>query len=231
MLYGVETQNWTPLAGPPGGPLAPVISLDFVNHIYTNNGSPMTAADVVSNTSRISGSGLSVISGSHVNLLNETLALLLTLSWSVIITFSPVSGVAIISTRAFLLTVGDLSLNAQLAMYTLGEGGGFYQTVYVEINSATTTLRNADSFNVSNAQTSFVSKLGYTRTDTHSGTTVGGATMDSECVDNTVVHSADFGSTLTQAQCADGNSGSLGFIQKIEIYPALSDASMTLLTA
>ncbi len=212
-------------AGPEPGGSNLIASLDFVNGIYSVNSVTQTVGQVVNLTGRVSGNGLSVISGTPVQLLGATLTMLLTFEWSIVITFSALAD-AITTTRCFLLTLWDTGLSNQIALYTIGDGALMWGIMF-EGNGG--TERFVENFDDAPGIIG-INKLGYTSTIARCAVSTNGCTAVS---DTTSFNATSFSPALTQAQAADGNNGTTleGYIRKIEIYDVVDGATLASLTS
>lgn len=222
MIYGIVAEQ-PPVSG--GGP-TPRSVLDFVAHTYVCDGSTLTAADVISDTSRISGNGLEIISGSPVAFMGAPLTILLGGQWTVIIEFN---STAVVSDRLFLLSIFDATVpegtNNQIALYTVDNGS------YQESNFSTSTFR---SISGDGSAISGLNRCGYTRTDSHASVSLNGEAVGVNNRDNTALTIASWSpNPPTQAQAADGNNPPTheGYIRKISIYSPQSDSILSTLSA
>lgn len=235
MIYGITAFD-NPVAEIPTGPTG--ASLDFINGVYTLGSTPLTADQVVTDTARISASGLSILgavgsSSAYAAVVpsGDLLTFLLGMDFTVIATADMLSGAFVASAiNNFILIADDLSLqNASLALQA--QAG---------ISGATANLAEFDGGALNPTcftdalSTAGINRYGYTRQSGHRATTFNGIGMVANGADSTAVSSWAY----PAAQCGlafSWNTGvdgaTVGYIRKLEFVNPVSDLQLVALTA
>lgn len=195
-----------------------IASADFVNGVYTYEEDTLAASDVVDDTGRISGSGLSLLTDTPVMILNQFLDRLLTLDWTIVIEVDAGTPVSF-AHRLYLMVLLDPVLsNNEIDCYTLNLFG----------QMAENSLTNVNRFVDDNSAGGVVgiNKYGYTRVDSFMAMSVNGAIAD---FSNDPI--TDTTCTEVQFASSDRGPGVSGYIRKLDIYASVLPAAMPALTA
>lgn len=214
MMLGTCAQPLVRVTGG-GGLLA---SADFINGVYSVGGSTVTAADVVSDTDRISASGLSILADAAVSLLGDFRDSLLSADLTAVIEWSAAASEGT-GHRVFLLSLSAAD-SSELSPYTIN----LFPVLYQSLQPFGAGLDREVDFD--DQATIGTNKLAVTCTESRlSGSLNGGAvatTTDSLSP-----------ATFTSASIAshNGTTDPAGYIRKIDVYSSVSDADLPSLSA
>ncbi|TPI13881.1 hypothetical protein [Mesorhizobium sp. B4-1-1] len=175
MMPGVAAQPLRRHSSGGGGGISNEWSLDFLNEVYTKNGSPVSLADIIDKPERVGANGLEILDNDadgSVSIIGDLLADLITAAWTVVIEFEKVA----IDTLAELLLVADIDLNHSIAVdvYTSMQG---YDSGFI--------IRTVDN---DGEYRSGVHKVAFTRTDNLVGISTDGGAADADTTPNTTLN-------------------------------------------
>lgn len=209
MLYGIiaaEGNNVTPIGG--GGLPTAVASADFVNQVYSYSGSSKTLADIITQTGNRSASGL--VLGPSSTVLNDFLAVLNTLSWTVVVDFVPNSSGFTAGFNIIFVEGTRTAFADYCSFYTTTGYAGFFE----QDDSA-----NQRGFDyVTDQMTVDVpNKIACTRINSRASLSINGAAVLSSSSPLTTI------ATDTFVFC-DTSASSMGFLRKIDIYSPQPDS-------
>ncbi len=222
MIYGIEdVTTGTAPSGPPGAPTLRG-TLDFVNNTYDfDTVTSLTLAEVVNLTGRRSASGLEIIAGTPVQLLNDPLDFLLAASWTVVIDFHVNAATGFPGRRLFLATVFDTGFNDQVAIFTTGDGT-LWSDLFEDNGAGDTREAFGDAGVAANANY----KMACTRVTSHIAVSLAGETIGVDQVSNISINISSWTFPPSQVQIADGNDSGTheGFIRSIAFYDPVDDS-------
>lgn len=188
-------------------------TLDFVAGNYSFNETTLTAAEVIDDTGRIDGNGLSIISANPVNFLGDVATLLLSGNWTVVIEYTAASGAP--SLRLWLLTCLHDFFSDVIQLYTVNRFATFF-----DLAVASTSRLMEDGVNQGSVG---VNKIAWTRSDA-AAMSINGNAVISDVTNVT-------GIVINQAQCADANGAAgASYIRSITILPVQANSALPALS-
>ncbi len=213
-----------------GGSPTALVDLDFVNNVYTVNGSPVALAAIIDLTARRSASGVSFLAGQPpVQFLGDILTLLLTGSWTYVCEYLAASDTTGNSAELDVLSIADnpTAFNSSIILTIQGGGSNIF-TAFDEDNGVGDTR----SWFADTEGNSGVNKSAWTVTNTHSAGDMNGDAVNGNSTDNTPININSFSPALANAQIGEAINVLAGsFIRHVWIYAPLADSELPALTA
>lgn len=206
MMLGMIAQRAAPEAS--GAILA---LADFVNGVYSVGETSLTAADVVDDTGRISGSGLSITTA-EVELLGAFAALLLEANWTVVVEFSA-NTPAGSGHRLYLTYLIEAADSDEASIYTQNLFGYMFDSN----SSESPSTREATDFVTQGVVGT--NRIAATRTDAGIAVSLNG---EPAFADSNAMLAAGYDGAFCGLHT---DTGTAGHIRRIEVYaPVLSAA-------
>lgn len=212
MMLGMIAQRAAPQAS--GAILA---LADFVNGVYSVGETSLTAADVVDDTGRISGSGLSITT-TEVELLGAFAALLLEANWTVVVEFT--AGTPAGSGHRLLLCyLIEAADSDEATIYTQN----LFAYMFDTNASETPSSREANDFD--NQGVVGTNRIAATRTDAGIAVSLNG---EPAFTDNNAMAAAGYDGVFCASHT---DTGTAGHIRRIEVYAPVLSAALSALSA
>ncbi len=215
MMPGVAAQPLRRVSG--SGGISNGWSLDFINEVYTKNGSPVTLADIIDKPERVGVNGLEILGNDpdgSVLMTGELLADVITAGWTTIIGFEKVAPAGL----SELLFVGDVDLSDTI-----------YIDVYTALYAADTGFVSRSINNSDAEYRSGVHKVAFTRTNALVGLSIDGSDAIADTTPNTTLNPmvvAGFGGLPSP-----GGSYDACYIRTFELIPPVGAGALPALSA
>lgn len=201
-----------------GGARGDLASADFINGVYSVGASVVTAADVVSDTDRISASGLSILANTAVDLLGDFRDVLFPADVTVVIEWAAAAS-EWAGHRVYLLSITAAD-ESELSIYTLALSPVLYQSYQPNVAGLDRTVFFDDEATVS------TNKIAVTGVESRlSGALNGGTVYTTTDSLSTAVFS---GASIASH---NGTTDPAGYIRKIDVYSSVPDADLPSLSA
>ncbi|AMX93608.1 MULTISPECIES: hypothetical protein [Mesorhizobium] len=202
--------------GPPPTPDVNVWTLDFINEVYTKNGSPVVLADIIDKPARVGASGLEILDNDvagGVFAAGDFLTDLITMSWTNVIEWEELAGVDYTE----LLYIWESGNHHHFGIDNTGAGT-------IDTYDTGSTIREIFD---TGAYLAGVHKVAVTRTDSLLSVSTDGNAV----VTDASVQSLDLQEIATFGGPNDGSSYKGFFIRSIALMPPVADAALPGLSA
>jgi hypothetical protein len=215
MMPGVAAQPLGRVSG--SGGIGNSWSLDFINEVYTRNGTPITLADIIDKPERVGVNGLEILDNDpdgSVPHIGALLADVTAAGWTAIIEFEKVAPTGI----SELLFVGDADLSDTI-----------YVDVYTALYAADTGFVSRSINNNDADYRSGVHKVAFTRTNALVGVSTDGSDAATDTTPNTTLNPmvvSAFGGLPSP-----GGSYDAAYIRTFELIPPVGADALPTLSA